>query len=153
MTKIYSWLDTPDGGFTPPQAPAGEPQLDADGYPAPPVQPYIYLCAIDGVHYCSIADGFKLPRQKKIVNLRGPLTFKKDADVFKRIRKQADPCKEIDAHVSRAIRERYSLNDELQALREDDQDYKAFVEGLVNAARSEKAALGLYPGASATTAS
>ena len=138
MAKIFSWRDTPDGGFTPPQA-----KLDANGDPVQPVNPYTYLCVIDGVHYGSIADGVKMPSQKKAVNLQGPLSLKKDAALFKLLRKQALPCKEINARLSQAIRDQYSLDDELQALREDDPDYKAFVKGLVDEARAEKTALGL----------
>ena len=108
MTKIYSWLDTPDGGFVPPQALVGEPH---NWKPmATPFRPSSRTPTSAPSTACTTASSptdSSCPRQKKIVNLQVPLPFKKDAAIFKLLRKQAEPCREIDACLSRAIRERY----------------------------------------------
>ncbi|MEG3637642.1 hypothetical protein [Magnetococcus sp. PR-3] len=103
-----------------------------------PNQPVVYLCELDGQIYLSVPLDYPKAEQ-----WQGPVEFTEEPDLKHQLRKQALPCLEINEKLQADIRDRYSLEDELRALRVGDPEYHTFVEGLVSQADAAKAALGL----------
>jgi len=66
-----------------------------------------------------------------------------DADLLHRLRSVTQHTWQINNATKEAIREKYTAEDEIQAIRESDTDYTSFVSGIVTAAAAEKDALGL----------
>jgi len=53
------------------------------------------------------------------------------------------PCRILNSNTGMMIREKYSVDDEIQALREDDESYRSFVASVVSDAAEQKDVLGL----------
>jgi|TARA_Y100000310_G_C20185620_1_gene580151 hypothetical protein len=109
-----------------------------------------YICYVleqlgsteDGRMWHSVPDGFLeafLEKdQEDGVDIQTP-----DASEIAENRKKLNAYKQINLDVKEAIRNKYSTDEEMKALRTDDADYKAFVEECVAVGTAKKVALGL----------
>lgn len=101
--------------------------------PAEDIEKVTDLGSVDGVRYFSVEEGLSLPAlaDAEIVTLSPE------------VRDQLPLVKDIDRQTQERIRARYSLEDELKALRTGDTTVGQFIEECVAEGRSKKAALGL----------
>ncbi len=99
----------------------------------------IDLGIIEGNRYLSATDSVVFSEDFEVLDL----TIE-DGLVLKEIIKKESPvCKRIDEETIRNIREKYDINDELKALRIGDTEYSAFIDGVVQEGKDQKAELGL----------
>lgn len=101
----------------------------------------IHLGEVDGRHYLSVPEGFDIPPAQAedagYVVHDAPL----ESDIVKRLM----TVREINAGCVAAIRAKYSIDDELGAIRSGDKTVTDFISECVAAAKAKKAALGLTP--------
>lgn len=99
------------------------------------------LGIFDGKRYLALSEGVAFPKQAKGVSVKkADLT---NTDLLKYLKSESPPARQIDAETQIKIRERYSLEDELKALRTKDEEYETFISEVVAAGREKKKALGL----------
>ena len=101
----------------------------------------IHLGEVDSRHYLSVPAEFDIPpaqaEDADYVVHDKPL----DPEIVKRLM----AVREINAECVAAIRARYSVDDELGAIRTGDATVADFIAKCVAAAKAKKAALGLEP--------
>ena len=112
-------------------------------YPNTSGEQYIAdLGVYEGKRYLALCGDVVFPKQP-----RGGVPVKeadlKDEGVQKYLKSESPPARQIDAETQNKIRERYSLEDELKALRTKDTEYEAYVDNAVAEGRAKKEALGL----------
>lgn len=104
------------------------------------------LCVIDGITYISVPDTMLLPSQSKEIALAE--IFLND-ELKEKIKAVSVHVQLIDQRVRDKIAEKYSVNDEIKALRKRDKDkikfdeYDAYVEECCVWGDAEKAKFGL----------
>lgn len=137
MAKIYSYQKTTDKYTT---YTVVEPDYKEDD------EQVTELCTIEGVAYISVPDTISLPKQPEQITL---VEVTLTAELKKIIEKASFHIQLIDQRIQKKIRERYSLQDELEILRKRDKDiakfteYDTFVEECCVWGNNEKAKLGL----------
>jgi hypothetical protein len=99
------------------------------------------LMEISGRMYVSIEDTADLTEVTVDMDLQeADLT---DEVLLHTLRSESMPCKFINSATDMAIREAYSVEGEIQALRTDDAGYRTFVSNIVDTAALSKNDLGL----------
>lgn len=100
------------------------------------------LGVYEGKRYLALSEGVAFPKQPRggVLIREADLT---DEGLRKYLKAESPPARQIDAETQDKIRERYSLEDELKALRVKDTEYEAYVAEVVDEGREKKAALGL----------
>lgn len=100
------------------------------------------LGVYEGKQYLALSEGVAFPKQP-----RGGVPVKeadlKDEGLQKYLKTECPPARQIDMETQLKIRERYSLESELKALRTKDMEYEAYVDSVVAEGRDKKTALGL----------
>ncbi len=100
----------------------------------------LHLGVVDGRHFIAVPVGLELPEQPASLDLReedissGPLR--------EALKKTSVDYRVMTDAIQARIRERYSVGDELQAIRTGDEAYQAFVEGVLREFAPQKAHLG-----------
>lgn len=99
------------------------------------------LGVYDGKQYLALSDDVSFAKQA-----RGHTV--KDADLAneglqKYLKSESPPARQIDIETQEKIRAKYSLENELKALRTKDTEYETYVAEAVAEGRSKKEALGL----------
>ncbi len=89
-----------------------------------------------GKRYILLTDGIAFPKQPKGVSIK-PADFT-NSDVRKYLKTESPLAKQVDRETQDKIRQRYSLEDELKALRTGDKEYRDFVEKTVVDGRALK---------------
>ena len=94
----------------------------------------------EGNRYLTLCGGVVFPKQPKggVAIKNADLT---DENLLKYLKTESPPARQIDAETQSKIRERYSLEEELKALRTNDAEYVAYVESVVQEGRAKKAEL------------
>lgn len=111
-------------------------------YPDTSGEQYIAdLGVFDGKRYLALSAGVAFAKQAKGISVKkADLT---NADLQKYLKAESPPARQIDAETQMKIREKYSLEDELKALRTKDEEYEAYIAEVVAEGRARKEALGL----------
>ena len=102
-----------------------------------------HLGEVDGRHYLSVPEGYDIPEKQDDGVDYQVHTEALPKDVVKRLMAVI----EIDRAVQSAIRAKYSMEDELGALRTGDKEVLDFIAECIAVAKAKKAALGLVPAA------
>lgn len=95
----------------------------------------------EGKRYLSLTEGLSFPKQAKGVSVKS--ADLSNAGLLKYLKSESPPARQVDAETQMKIRGRYSLEDELKALRTKDEEYEAFVSETVADGRAKKEVLGL----------
>lgn len=99
------------------------------------------LGIFDGKRYLALSEGVVFAKQAKGISVKK--ADLSNADLLKYIKTESLPARQIDEETQRKIRERYSLEEELKALRTKDEEYEAYVAEVVANGRARKEVLGL----------
>lgn len=103
------------------------------------------LATIDGVTYLHIPDEVTLPTQPAQITVE---TVDLDDTLRSQIKQASPHIDLINRRVVEAIRERYSIEDEIKLIRlapsDESTAYNAYVESCRDVGREQKAAIGLY---------
>lgn len=99
----------------------------------------IHLGEVEGRHYLSVPEGFDIPGEQAEESAYVVHDTALDPAIVKRLM----AVREINNECVAAIRARYSVDDELGAIRTGDQAVMAFIAECVAAAKAKKDALGL----------
>lgn len=97
--------------------------------------------SFDGRMYVSIDVDADLTELDETVDLQD--VDLSDATLLHGLRSKTQHCWQINNNTKEQIRAVYSIEDEVQAIRENDPVYATFVSDIVTAAAAEKDALGL----------
>lgn len=100
------------------------------------------LGVYEGNRYLALGSGVVFAKQPKggVAIKAADLT---DEGLLKYLKTESPPARQIDAETQSKIRARYPLEEELKALRTNDEEYAAYVEGVVQEGRARKTELGL----------
>lgn len=99
----------------------------------------VHLGEAEGRHYLSVPEDFTIPPHQP-----AGADYRVHAEPLSaEIRKSLLSIREIDRACVEKIRSRYSIDDELGALRTGESEVQAYIEHCVAEARVAKAALGL----------
>jgi len=132
MAKIYSFRKITDNFTT---HTVIEPNYREDE------ERIVELCTIDGITYISVPDNIILSKQSEHVTTTLQEIVLTD-ELRKKINDVSPHCKLINQRTVENIRKKYSLNDEIQLLRETlaDQlgEYNAYVEECVEQGKQDK---------------
>ncbi|MHA1540015.1 MAG: hypothetical protein ACTSXQ_06040 [Alphaproteobacteria bacterium] len=99
----------------------------------------IDLGIIEGDRYLSATDQIIFPEAFEALDL----TTEEGSVLKEKIRSKSPVCLTIDAEIVRKIRKKYTLNDELKALRIGNAEYNSFVEEIVAEGKQQKDDLGI----------
>lgn len=101
---------------------------------------YDPLMRLNGLMYVSVSTEADLSENEEITMQDVDLT---DAALLHKLRSESDVCQILNSATQEKIREMYSADDEIQAIRENDTAYHAYVAEAVKVGRDAKDALGL----------
>ncbi len=91
--------------------------------------------------YFSCSLNLTFPEQEKGVEII-TLSYDTDLEEIIKLKKDSPLIKSINAHIQYQIREHYTLEDELKALRTNDEEYRAIIDNIRLAGQTEKLRLG-----------
>jgi len=103
-------------------------------------QTIYHLGEVDGRHYIAVPEGVNLGLQPAVLDIRSEELV--SGPVRDALKKTCLEYRTINDKIKAAIRSRYSVEDELQALREGDEAYQQFVKTVISSFAAEKALLG-----------
>lgn len=99
-----------------------------------------HLGVVDGRHYIAVPPGLELPEQPAALDLKEEDIS--HGEIRETLKKVSGDYRVMTEAIQARIRSRYSVSDELQAIRTGDAEYQAFVESVLQEFAPQKAMLG-----------
>lgn len=99
------------------------------------------LGTMDDYQYLSCSENVVFPKQAKGIKVE-VLPYKNNIEELERLKSISPQIAKINATIQFKIRELYSLEDELKALRTNDQEYRIKIEAITLEGKKEKIRLG-----------